>query len=364
MPEIKSRVFIGSSTEDLRVANAIQARLDFDTEATVWNQDIFKLSQFSLESLSKALDASDFAVFIVCPNDVVSLRGEQYTVSRDNVIFELGMFIGRIGRERTFLVMPREEQGFHMPTDLLGLTPATYDSKRSDNNTSAAVGAACTNILEQIKHLGPLNSGTQKDTTIDFGMHYYEDGRMPLEVSAKMIESATSEVIVVGSSLRAFVARMESEPDDRYKRHILEALARGVNFIFAVMNPNGKLAKDFALERNDTELVKHTITSIAVLTDLVKEVRMLKLKGQLEVRTYRRIPFAFVLLVDREKDNGGVIISKYLPATKKAHSPSILLNKLVKPIAFSRYKSAVEEILRTSTTVKVAFPAKNDGYRR
>lgn len=47
---------------------------------------------------------------------------------------------------------------FHIPTDLLGLTPADYEANRSDNNLTAVVNAPCTLIPERVASLGMLTS--------------------------------------------------------------------------------------------------------------------------------------------------------------------------------------------------------------
>ena len=71
------------------------------------------------------------------------------------MIFELGLFVGRLGRERNFIVLPRGcEDNFHLPTDLLGVTPALYEANRQDGNLRAALGPACSKMTKAIEKRG------------------------------------------------------------------------------------------------------------------------------------------------------------------------------------------------------------------
>lgn len=149
----KPRVFIGSSVEGLKVAYAVQQNLLHEAEVTVWDQGIFELSRTTIESLTKALSDSDFAVFVFSPDDLVKLRNAESPSVRDNVLFEFGLFVGKLGRERVFFLVPNGGE-LHLPTDLLGITPGKYETDRSDNSFQAATGAACHQIRLQIKSLG------------------------------------------------------------------------------------------------------------------------------------------------------------------------------------------------------------------
>src|SRR5215472_14499783 len=101
---VKSRIFVGSSREAIDVSRAIQQELDEDFEVTVWNQDVFRLSRGALESLLGALETCDAGIFVLGLDDLTKSRGESHPTARDNVTFELGMFIGRLGPGRTFML--------------------------------------------------------------------------------------------------------------------------------------------------------------------------------------------------------------------------------------------------------------------
>ncbi|OYW73260.1 MAG: hypothetical protein B7Z37_22165 [Verrucomicrobia bacterium 12-59-8] len=149
----RSSVFIGSSTEGLETARALRTQLDKDAEITLWNEGIFPLSQGYLEALVNALPRFDFAVLVFSADDEIKSRGISELAPRDNVMFELGLFMGRLGRERTF-VLYDDTQRPKLPSDLAGVSTATYRSDRADGNIVAAVGAASDSIRSAIRSLG------------------------------------------------------------------------------------------------------------------------------------------------------------------------------------------------------------------
>jgi predicted nucleotide-binding protein len=137
-------VFIGSSVEGLRIAEAVQANLEHVAECTVWNQDAFAPSLTTIENLVDMTAKFDFAVVVLTPDDVLEKRGQKAPVARDNLLFELGLFTGALGRARTFLVR-EESAALQLPTDLLGVTAVTF-KRRDDENVVAALAPVCGRI--------------------------------------------------------------------------------------------------------------------------------------------------------------------------------------------------------------------------
>jgi cold shock CspA family protein len=147
---MKPKVFIGSSREGLDIANAIHANLTRDAECTVWANGVFQISGTTIHSLIQTLRESDFGIFVFSPDDLAIMRGNQNPVVRDNVIFELGLFVGRLGIERCFFITPDEVQDLRLPTDLMGVTPGSFESGRRDKNWLAATNPVCMQIRARL----------------------------------------------------------------------------------------------------------------------------------------------------------------------------------------------------------------------
>ncbi|MDR3540478.1 MAG: nucleotide-binding protein [Desulfosporosinus sp.] len=151
---MKHRIFIGCSTENLRLAKVIQLELDHDAYTHIWTQDIFKLTSTALEDLLVAINKFDFAIFVFNPEDITIIRGEDHKTVRDNIIFELGLFLGRLNsRKKVFLLKPRSVDNLHLPSDLAGLMIGDYDSNRTED-LQASVAPFCTSVMNQIRELG------------------------------------------------------------------------------------------------------------------------------------------------------------------------------------------------------------------
>jgi len=158
----KPRVFIGSSSEGLNIAEYLQSLLEGHAESTVWSQGVFGLSGGTLESLAKSAEDCDFAILVLTPDDITIKRANRAPAARDNVLFELGLFVGKLGRERTFIVTTRDNAPL-LPTDLAGVTIAKFPN-RADGNLKAALNPTALDIREAINKLGCRNRSTVQST--------------------------------------------------------------------------------------------------------------------------------------------------------------------------------------------------------
>jgi len=153
-PHSISAVFIGSSSEALPVASAIHKSLMRQrVEPRIWSEGVFQCSRTTIEDLTSATDQSDFAILVLTADDVTTSRGRQKAAPRDNTIFELGLFMGALSRDRTYIVAPRPLD-IKIPTDLLGVTLLTYQWKPGQS-IARAILPVTRELMRLVNRLGP-----------------------------------------------------------------------------------------------------------------------------------------------------------------------------------------------------------------
>ncbi|HBB96910.1 MAG TPA: hypothetical protein DC054_16145 [Blastocatellia bacterium] len=145
------KLFIGSSQKNLRVAQLLASSLSDCAVVDVWNEGVFGLGYGFLETLVKRLEDYDFAAFVLASDDMTTSKDESKPAPRDNVLFESGLFMGVLGRDRVFLVYDASVD-LKIPSDLAGVTLAKYDSTRiSGVEGKGAVRDAVLQISDRIK---------------------------------------------------------------------------------------------------------------------------------------------------------------------------------------------------------------------
>jgi CRP/FNR family transcriptional regulator, cyclic AMP receptor protein len=152
VPNTAPKLFIMSSSEAKKIADALRAGLEKDVFSKVWDDGVFFAGGYPLEALEQQVNESDFAVAIAEPDDITESRGTRQRTLRDNVLFELGLFMGKLTRYRTILIHPRVKD-LKIPSDLQGLTLIPYDD--GDVSTiTARIAPVCDKVRELVKKLG------------------------------------------------------------------------------------------------------------------------------------------------------------------------------------------------------------------
>ncbi len=161
--------FIGSSREGLGYAKVLAAHLEeaHNTTCEVWD-DAFALGQTTVEGLEDVLARHSFAVLIATADDLATARGKTELSPRDNVILEFGLFVGRLGRDRAFLLV--EDNNVKLPSDLLGVTLGFFQARKTAKARKNSMRGPASKVAAQIGKLGPLETPSDPTLTNDLLM--------------------------------------------------------------------------------------------------------------------------------------------------------------------------------------------------
>lgn len=156
----KPRLFIGSSKEAQDNSLVDKFVTSFSACATCipW----FNIRHFSNEgsattfaALCEAANDFDFAIFILTSDDLVESRSKRVRAPRDNVIFELGLFLSAIGPERVMAYVQEAPKGFKIPSDLSGVhMPRFQYDPANDETTLASINTHTRGFAQRIKKEG------------------------------------------------------------------------------------------------------------------------------------------------------------------------------------------------------------------
>ena len=205
----RPRVFIGSSVESIEYANAINAKLQRVASPTLWTSEkIWRPGLSTLENLISKLPDYDFAVLILGAEDVTASRGRRTDAPRDNIIFELGLFMAHLGRNRTFFLR-REGTDLKIPSDLKGITYLTF--KETPNRANEAVAAACKIIREEIKVQGFHEPSQSRQRVIKDSGHVGEAVFKWMDLSPGARKKlARSQFVRIGGTKEALMTLVKS----------------------------------------------------------------------------------------------------------------------------------------------------------
>jgi hypothetical protein len=146
----KPKVFIASSSKALPYAGAVQKHINNDFKAYVW-KDVPKYTSITLvEWILNLPERYDFGIFIFSDDDNAIINNQKKIITRDNVLFELGLFAGKLGFDRCSVLRP-EVDDLHLPSDLNGIFEETFDKPENDDDIISNLRNACDEIKQKFK---------------------------------------------------------------------------------------------------------------------------------------------------------------------------------------------------------------------
>ena len=168
---MSKQLFIACSREGLPYAEKLKLLLDrklqndnLDIRCEIWNESGSSAAGNStLDNLrKKVIDISaqeGYAVAVCTPDDEIIIRNTTYRVARDNVVFEFGLFMGALGQNRVFAVLPesplRGQKSFYFLSDLKGIHEVFYHyrgKKPTLNALEDALNRPADDMLTNIKN--------------------------------------------------------------------------------------------------------------------------------------------------------------------------------------------------------------------
>jgi len=146
------RLFVASSSDRENLIDALSHHLSGRAIVSSWTKSKWGPSGFTaLEAIEQALDEADFAVFVLSDDDV-AIGLDQPRSGRDNVLFELGLAVGRLGTARTFLLVPKNLGSNVVPVDLASISIIYYEIEGDSQKSAASLARR---LWQEIRALGP-----------------------------------------------------------------------------------------------------------------------------------------------------------------------------------------------------------------
>lgn len=223
-------VFIGSSTEGHTWAVGVMQILQETHEGLpnlivrYWKDTIVP-GPSALEQLMTAADACDFGIFLLTKDDMRLMRKQEALVPRDNVVFELGLFTGKLGHDRTFVMTPDDADDLALPTDLIAITLARY--KASDTNPTSAVRTATEQAIRRIREKGP---------------------RLPPRETETLVAGENPPDLWIEAANMGFLPELASTPREEWMDMWVWHIRYGVGRIFEVGPPHSPLGQWVSVE--------------------------------------------------------------------------------------------------------------------
>ena len=346
----KPKVFIGSSSEGRKIANMVKGYLEEEQkiEVVVWDK-VFKITETYIERLSKALEEFDFAILVF-----IAKKAEEHP-ALENVLFELGLFMGRLGRHKAIMLYEKEHRDI-FPSDLGGIHTATFSSAE---NLEENLKNSCNEIRDYI--LDPYEDEISAFKVWKKSCHHIYEAlkKAPQDATIRIIQTWFPDLEDFIEELRMLLTKKNK----RFKFQILL-----INHDPGKKDEHFDLLKARIRCRKETResAVKKITDSIAQFVDLKKNVENVWKKSKaennslnldLEIRQYDFLPFGpYYQIGDKE-----MFVGFYLNYCSSVNAPMVRILPTAKT-AWDRFENHFNIGWESST--KIAFSSNSTGGKK
>ncbi len=167
MTDLKPKIFIGSSKAGYSIAEKVKDNLSTVGDCFLWQDpDVWEPNRSTFDNLLRMARYFDFGIFVATADDLTLTNDKIVIEPRDNVILEMSLFLGAMGRDKSFLLV---ENGIKLPSDFNGIYMPRFESK-----DDASILAACKEYIGKIEEHYKLGHLSLYPTTA-LAIGYYKN---------------------------------------------------------------------------------------------------------------------------------------------------------------------------------------------
>ena len=153
MTDLKPKIFIGSSKAGYEIATKVKNCLSNVGDCFLWQDEgVWETNRSTFDNLLRMTSYFDFGVFVATADDLTLTNDKIVIEARDNVILEMTLFLGSLGKDKSFLLV---EKGIKLPSDFSGIYMPQF-TKDDDKSIEAGCKAFENKIVEHYR-LGHLS---------------------------------------------------------------------------------------------------------------------------------------------------------------------------------------------------------------
>ena len=362
---MKPKIVIFSSSEQLTFARNFASGLRNDVECTVWRDLPFALSNYTQKDLVAFGKEFDFALLIFGYEDKAVIRGEKFSVTRDNVIYEFGLMSGLIGSDRCFIIecISNSSPNRHLPSDIKGITTVQFNKDCTDpkNELYDCVTTITDNINrlgqnkfvseELISQLSVVGLSAFYTNRNDFRFRKSDDGRSLEQLkdylsiahkSIKLVVFTFAQGVVFGKVLQIFKEKLESFSDFTITVSLLNPYESSYYFSCRMTHDRDNKT-DF--------LIREAKDSVVWLREFRNSLPP-EFRERFNVKLHNTALFEPAVLIDDNDDNGRiqVEIHPYKVAVSERFAFEIK-NSNDNPIFYNKLKNSYDQLLADATSL-------------